>query len=127
MSRRDRGDVSRRLQTGGVQLFRGWRWEQAELGRVNGSLGRPWVGGALGCADGVSPRRLKPPAPTDLCRKRRLFGTAVATALHQSGLKPFTYGMLYLIDRYAVKVEQAAEERGLDADAARGDRLSWEA
>jgi Amt family ammonium transporter len=78
------------------------------------------VGGALGIVLlGIFASTAFNPAGTD----GLLFGNAaflvkqlVAAALSSVWAFAFTYGMLWFIDRLTVvKVDQAAEERGLDA------------
>jgi Amt family ammonium transporter len=78
------------------------------------------VGGALGVVLlGVFASTAFNPAGTDglLFGNAAFFGKQLfATALSSVWAFGFTYGMLYLIDRVTpVKVEQAAEESGLDA------------
>jgi Amt family ammonium transporter len=78
------------------------------------------VGGALGVVLlGVFASTAFNPAGTDglAFGNAAFFGKQLfATALSSVWAFAFTYGMLYLIDRVTpVKVEQAAEESGLDA------------
>ena len=102
-------------------LLRRGAEEPAALGRCAGRLGRPWRRRrhwGSSCS-GVFASTAFNPAGTDglvLGNGAFFVKQLVAVALSSVWAFAFTYGMLWLIDRVTpVKVDQAAEESGLDA------------